>query len=149
MSTFHPHQIKLMAVAAESAQNANMPRLRYAVPEAHSVLDIATKAGVSSTLDAKAATKAEVLRQLQSSHVVHLACHGIQHKEEPHKSHFCLSTGDLEVSELMKIELKDAFLAYLSACETAKGDREHVDETVHLAATMLFAGFRSVVATMW
>ncbi|KAJ7257747.1 hypothetical protein C8J57DRAFT_1647484 [Mycena rebaudengoi] len=40
-------------------------------------------------------------------------------------------------------------LAFLSACETAKGDEKTPDESMHLAATLLFAGFRGVVATMW
>jgi CHAT domain-containing protein len=148
-STFSPQQIKLMTVAAESVPHSNMPPLRYAVSETRGVIDIVKKAGASSGLDMDAATKAEVLAKLRSSHVVHLACHGIQRKHEPHKSHFCLSTGNLTVSELMEIELKDALLAYLSACETAKGDEEHADEVVHLAASMLFAGFKSVVGTMW
>jgi CHAT domain-containing protein len=49
----------------------------------------------------------------------------------------------------MDLDLKDAFLAFLSACETAKGDKEQPDQTVDLAAAMLFVGFRSVIATMW
>jgi CHAT domain-containing protein len=40
-------------------------------------------------------------------------------------------------------------LAFLSACETAKGDEKSPDEAMHLAATMIFAGFRGVIATMW
>jgi CHAT domain-containing protein len=40
-------------------------------------------------------------------------------------------------------------LAFLSACETAKGDEGTPDEAMHLAAAVLFAGFRGVVATMW
>ncbi|KAJ7603472.1 hypothetical protein DFH06DRAFT_1022192 [Mycena polygramma] len=42
-------------------------------------------------------------------------------------------------------------LAFLSACETAKGDETVPDEAMHrdLAATLLFAGFHGVVATMW
>jgi CHAT domain-containing protein len=40
-------------------------------------------------------------------------------------------------------------LAFLSACETAKGDEAVPDEALHLAATLMFAGFRAVVATMW
>jgi CHAT domain-containing protein len=46
---------------------------------------------------------------------------------------------------------KDMALAFLSACETATGDREIPDdsEALHLAATLLIAGFQSVVATMW
>lgn len=53
------------------------------------------------------------------------------------------------VSELMNFDLKNALFAYLSACETAKGDSERPDQAVHLAAAMLFVGFRSIVATMW
>lgn len=49
----------------------------------------------------------------------------------------------------MELKLTNAVLAYLGACETAKGDKYQPDQAVHLAASMLFCGFRSVVATMW
>jgi CHAT domain-containing protein len=55
----------------------------------------------------------------------------------------------LTVSRLMSLNLPSAFLAVLSACETAKGDEAQPDQTIHLAATMLFCGFKSVVGTMW
>jgi CHAT domain-containing protein len=47
------------------------------------------------------------------------------------------------------VDMRSAFFAFMSGCETAKGDETHVDEVVHLAATMLFAGLKSLVATMW
>ncbi|KAJ7048303.1 hypothetical protein C8F01DRAFT_130264 [Mycena amicta] len=40
-------------------------------------------------------------------------------------------------------------LAFLGACETAKGDSTTPDEALHLAASLLFAGFRGVIATLW
>ncbi|KAG9316098.1 hypothetical protein JVU11DRAFT_3772 [Chiua virens] len=43
----------------------------------------------------------------------------------------------------------DREFAFLSACHTAVGDRTAPDETIHLAAAMQFAGFRSVIGTMW
>jgi CHAT domain-containing protein len=49
----------------------------------------------------------------------------------------------------MELKLDYAFLAFLSACETAKGDNEQPDQAMHLAAAMLFSGFKSIVATMW
>jgi CHAT domain-containing protein len=52
------------------------------------------------------------------------------------------------VSKLMNLNLDRAWFAYLSVCETAKGD-EQPDQVVHLAAAMLHADFKSVVATMW
>jgi CHAT domain-containing protein len=55
----------------------------------------------------------------------------------------------LTVSSLMSLNVPSAFLAILSACETAKGDASQPDQAVHLAATMLYMGFKSVVGTMW
>jgi CHAT domain-containing protein len=78
-----------------------------------------------------------------------IACHGVQNADNALLSGFCLSDGNLTVSRLMELDLKDAFFAFLSACETAKGDEKQPDQTVHLAAAMLFVGFRSVVANMW
>jgi CHAT domain-containing protein len=95
------------------------------------------------------ATLASTADSLISSPFAHIACHGIQDPGDPLSSGFCLQDGNLTVSRLMELDLKNAFLAFLSACETAKGDTEQPDQTVHLAATMLFVGFRSVVATMW
>jgi CHAT domain-containing protein len=90
-----------------------------------------------------------VIEALESTDLVHFACHGVQVGREPHESHFCLRSDNLTVEELMQTDLRTSFCAFLSACETAKGDRQHADEAVHLAAAMLFAGFKSVVATMW
>jgi CHAT domain-containing protein len=86
----------------------------------------------------------------KSTNLAHIACHGIQlNATEALSSGFCLTDGNLSVSRLMSLDLKDAFFAFLSACETAKGDEKQPDQTIHLAAAMLFVGFRSVVATMW
>lgn len=49
----------------------------------------------------------------------------------------------------MRLELKDALFAFLSARETATRNTENPNATVHLAAAMLFAGFQNMVATMW
>jgi CHAT domain-containing protein len=95
------------------------------------------------------ATVARVAEVFMSTNLTHIACHGTQNATNPLSSGFCLSDRNLSVSRLMDLDLKDAFFAFLSACETAKGDEKQPDETVHLAAAMLFVGFRSVVATMW
>ena len=42
-----------------------------------------------------------------------------------------------------------ADLAFLSACQTSTGDEKLSEEAVHLAAGMLAAGYRGVIATMW
>ncbi|KAJ7872578.1 CHAT domain-containing protein [Mycena leptocephala] len=102
-------------------------------------------------------TRIEVVENLQESSIVHFACHGIQDPENPLDSSLMLSDGRLKVSQIMRRQESDysegsgnpMSLAFLSACETAKGDNSTPDEAMHLAATFLFAGFRGVVATMW
>jgi CHAT domain-containing protein len=86
---------------------------------------------------------------MQKANIVHIACHGIQDIGDATQSGFCLGDGRLTISKLMELKLDNAFLAFLSACETAKGDKEQPDQAMHLAAAMLFSGFKSVIATMW
>jgi CHAT domain-containing protein len=97
-----------------------------------------------------------VLFHLKQSSIVYFACHEIQYATDPLHSGLVLSDGRLKVSEIMRRlndessqQKKQMSLAFLSACETAKGDDELPDEAMHLAAALLFAGFRSVIATMW
>jgi CHAT domain-containing protein len=94
-------------------------------------------------------TTTEVPESLQFAHMVHFACHGIQHKIKPRQSHLCLKSAPLTVAKLMNFDLKGAFFAFLSACETANGDERHGDEAVHLAAAMLLFGLKGVVAMIW
>jgi hypothetical protein len=86
---------------------------------------------------------------MQKANIVHLACHGIQDMSDATQSGFCLGDGRLAIADLMNLKLDDAFLAFLSACETAKGDENQPDQAMHLAAAMLFSGFKNVIATMW
>lgn len=44
---------------------------------------------------------------------------------------------------------ENAELAFLSACQTAVGDKRNPEESIHLAAGMLAVGFQGVIATMW
>jgi CHAT domain-containing protein len=94
---------------------------------------------------------------LRESSIVHFACHGTQDLEQPLNSGLILTDGRLKVPAIMRrpeganaSDVKRSMsLAFLSACETAKGDKMLPDEAIHLAATLLFAGFRGVVATIW
>ncbi|KAF6745845.1 CHAT domain-containing protein, partial [Ephemerocybe angulata] len=81
--------------------------------------------------------------------IVHLACHGSQHAEDPLKSRFLFHDGALELGSIVQRSLKNADLAFLSACQTSTGVDKLPDEAVHLAAGMLAAGYQRVVATMW
>ncbi|KAJ7805899.1 CHAT domain-containing protein [Mycena leptocephala] len=90
-----------------------------------------------------------VLSLLPDATFVHLACHGSQDLVNPLDSALLLGDGDLKVSKIMQTPIQSASLAFLSACEMAMGDEKVPDEAIHIAATMLFAGFRGVVGTMW
>lgn len=90
-----------------------------------------------------------VLSSLSSSSIVHFACHGHQDVRRPLESSLILHDGDLKISRIMAHEMPNAKLAFLSACQTATGAQNLPDEVIHLAATLLFCGFRGVVATMW
>jgi CHAT domain-containing protein len=98
-------------------------------------------------------TTVDVARShLRESAIIHFACHGTQNLINPLESGLELADGTLEVSKIMegKSSTVDGMsLAFLSACETAKGDDTVPDEAMHLAASLLFAGFRGVIATMW
>ncbi|KAJ6610967.1 CHAT domain-containing protein, partial [Mycena sp. CBHHK59/15] len=81
---------------------------------------------------------------------VHFACHGVQDRCAPTESALLLTgSSQLTLERTIKLSLPHANLAFLSACQTATGDKELQDESVHLAADMLLAGYRGVVETMW
>lgn len=44
----------------------------------------------------------------------------------------------------MHQHMPNAWLAFLSPCQSATGDGKLPDEAIHLAAAMLFTGFRGV-----
>jgi CHAT domain-containing protein len=55
----------------------------------------------------------------------------------------------LTLSNIIKLSLPNVELAFLSACQTATGSQALQDESVHLTAGMLLAGYRGVIGTMW
>jgi CHAT domain-containing protein len=135
-----PTHVRILTVAEDSRTDPAMPRLWNVEQELKRVEDAVIPS---------AATVALVTDRIQSAHFVHLACHGTQDPTDALESGFHLRDGKMTVSKLMGLDLDQAWFAYLSACETAKGDAKQPDQVVHLAAAMLFSGFKSVVATMW
>ncbi|KAJ3513886.1 hypothetical protein NMY22_g14907 [Coprinellus aureogranulatus] len=89
------------------------------------------------------------LEQMERFSIVHLACHASQVVEDPLQSRFLFHEGTLDLAKIMNRNLKNADLAFLSACQTSTGEDQLSDEAVHLAGGMLAAGYRRVVATMW
>jgi CHAT domain-containing protein len=91
-----------------------------------------------------------VLAHLQTCSIAHFACHGVQNVEQPLDSALILEGGrELKISRIMELFTSNTSLAFLSACQTAATDGNLPDESIHIAASLLFAGFRGAVATMW
>jgi CHAT domain-containing protein len=64
-----------------------------------------------------------LLANLPDTTILHLACHGHQNSENALQSGFVMSDKILTVENLIPVPLPHAFMAFLSACETAKGDK--------------------------
>jgi CHAT domain-containing protein len=96
------------------------------------------------------ANLARVEEGMMNSGWVHFACHGIQDLDTPTNSALLLAgSSRLTLERITKLSLPHADFAFLSACQTATGDKTLEEESIHLAAGMLLAGYRSVIATMW
>jgi CHAT domain-containing protein len=151
--SFYRHEVKLGLIAAMQSWDVNLPTLLNVEDEISHVRVAAKRSNVpvdnSSSCVGDTATVSRVAAMFESTNIVHIACHGKQNTAHALSCGFSLSDGNLSVSRLMDLDLKNAFFAFLSACETAKGDEKQPDQTIHLAAAMMFVGFRSVVATMW
>ncbi|KAG8892016.1 hypothetical protein FRB99_003167, partial [Tulasnella sp. 403] len=103
-------------------------------------------------LESSQGTHSAVLSAISQHSWVHLACHGHQNHQQPFRSHFSVYDKPLYLIDLVENALPDnAGLAVLSACHSAaaSGEDDVPDEVLHLAAAMQFAGFRSVVGTLW
>jgi tetratricopeptide (TPR) repeat protein len=101
------------------------------------------------SLVGSAATRRAVLNELPICERIHFACHAAQDLSDPAASAFSLHDGPLSIADIADLELADAELAYLSACQTATGVPDLADEAIHLAAAVQMTGFRHIVATSW
>ncbi|KAF8198897.1 CHAT domain-containing protein, partial [Mycena galopus ATCC 62051] len=101
-------------------------------------------------LEKESATVGSVQKGMMDSSWAHFACHGVQDAVDPTQSALLVAGSErLTLSSIIKLSLPHADFAFLSACQTAAGDQKLQDESIHLAAGMLLAGYRGVIATMW
>ena len=121
--------------------------IKNVVP-AQQVISIPSDADLESEQSGSASSM-DVLSSLPEATILHLACHGYNDPLNALNSGFVMRDKMLTVTELMKLNLPNSFLAFLSACDTAKSSEAQPDQAIHLAATMLFVGFKSVIGTMW
>ncbi|KAF8490598.1 CHAT domain-containing protein [Gautieria morchelliformis] len=145
-----PHDVpvsdpfKVMAVIEPNTPGQS--RLQYTIDE---LQRIESHVPEKDLIKFQSANVEEVVLHLPTTSIAHFACHGQQHPENPLESALMLHNGPLKVSQIMQQPTPNARLAFLGACQTAMGDKTLPDEAIHLASTLLFAGFRRVVGTMW
>jgi CHAT domain-containing protein len=153
-ASWHPvprTQLAGLLICEESSDNGLARHLPNAAREVGVVRESFENARARVLNASSAHTSLAEMRSLLEgtpAHILHVACHGVQ-DADPLKSAIVLQDGKLTIEDIMTLSVPHAVLAFLSACQTAKGDRNAPDQAVHLAASMLFCGFRSIIGTMW
>jgi CHAT domain-containing protein len=115
----------------------------------------------SNAREGRRATEAEFRQALAGGGMVHLATHGVMNQRNPMFSRLELARGGggsdddgrLEVHELLALRI-EAPLVFLSGCETGVGAAWSTqfargEDYATLGQAMLYAGARTVVATLW
>jgi CHAT domain-containing protein len=102
----------------------------------------------------EAATKAAVIsRNLEGFRYIHFATHGFFSALQPEESALVLHPGErgdclLSAATIMKLRLR-ADVVGLSACQSAQGRIRYGEGLIGLARAFLYAGARSVCASLW
>ncbi|GAA3342954.1 hypothetical protein GCM10020358_39870 [Amorphoplanes nipponensis] len=94
------------------------------------------------------AVRREVLDALPHHSWAHFACHAVSAADGSADGHLVLQD-QLTVSDVARLRLADATIAYLSACDTGVPRENLDDEALHVAGAFQIAGFRHVIGTLW
>ncbi|MFI7709061.1 CHAT domain-containing protein [Nonomuraea sp. NPDC049480] len=105
-------------------------------------------APVCTVLQNEEADRATVRAELRRHRWVHFSCHGDQILHDPSQGGLVLHDGMLTVADIASTHYSAEF-AGLSACKTATGGIDLLDETITLVAALHYSGFRHVVGTLW
>ncbi len=124
--------------------------LKHAQTEAQ---DVAKVLPNSRALVRREASESAFKRYGEGFRYLHIASHGTFHADSPLTSSLLLAKdstndGTLTVGELYSMRL-NADLVTLSACETGLGKIANGDDVVGLTRGFLYAGSRSIVASLW
>ncbi|KAG8771760.1 hypothetical protein FRC12_003429 [Ceratobasidium sp. 428] len=143
-----PHAFSGLLMVGHESSIRNLNPLPGAKAELDQIASHARAIRITRIEEESACADA-VLQGMADHSWVHFACHGSQNKLEPMKSALHLHDKDLDLLTIARTRLENAQFAFLSACQTATGDAALPDESIHLAAGLLMAGYPTVIATMW
>lgn len=144
-------QMKLLTISQPNTPGQRP--LPLSLKEAQKVVQAAVSAGWPEkdiqSLNGSEASVDRVVSALESASWVHFACHGMQDAAVGMNSAFALDNGNLELREIASKRMVAAQFGFLSVCNAASGLRDLPAESMHLAGGLQFAGFPSVIATLW
>jgi CHAT domain-containing protein/tetratricopeptide (TPR) repeat protein len=130
-------------------------RLPYTRTEVNDIAGLFSPADRKVFLGADASEKNVKAEKLDAFRYLHFATHGIVDEERPARSGVILSLkgnekedGVLQVMEIMRLKL-NADVVTLSACRTGMGRIIGGEGVLGLTRAFLYAGSRSVVASLW
>ena len=140
-----------MSEVTNSLGDPILEQLRFARQEAQMIGQILNTA----PLTGKLATKCEVLKQISSVAVIHIAAHGCMETGEialspnPKRRSQIPAEEDyiLTMSDVMSVKLR-AKLVVLSCCYSGRGEIK-AEGVVGIARVFMGAGARSVLVTLW
>ena len=141
-----PQEFKGLLVVSQLC-TPGQAKLPNAARELTLIKEIGSGITVHSLPD-DSATVERVLGDMETHSSVHFAFHAEQNTSKPIQSAFYLQDGNLTLSRIITKSFPHADFAFLSAYQTATGTEYLSEEAGHLAAGMLAAGYRSVIATM-
>ena len=146
----NPYRNKFVAFAKPRTQHG------FLLHSEAEVVNIASLFSKSKKFFWDSATKEIVRKQLIHHDVIHFSCHAELNENQPLQSSLILTPGKdnnddgrLQVHEIFSLNLQDANLVTLSACNTALGTITKGDDMIGLTRAFIYAGTPSILASLW
>lgn len=142
----------------QSGELTSFSRLPGTRQEAEAIMAITPAGQGTMVTDFNACRSTAINGQLGRHRIVHLATHGIIDTEHPELSGIMLSMlnsagesqdGFLQLHDVYNLDLSGTYLVVLSACRTGLGKDVKGEGLVGLTRGFMYAGARSVVASLW
>ena len=141
------------ALLAAMEETIDRPKLEDAIREVKCVQPILEPQFHIRSFTDPPPTRKDIVTNLRKCTIAHLACHGEADPSDPLRSKILLQDWGpkpLRVGFIMRMDMENCQLAYLSACETAVNkDEKLAEEGLHISGAFQMAGVPNTVATWW